>query len=107
MRIIRAVALAAMMASPAQAAEEMIVKTDYLACNSERLFERSEKVRKSGDEKAFHAFTTGALLSESCVQLKSGMTVYNVAGKPKGAGIVKVRPKGSFKTFFTSELAFQ
>ena len=105
MRVVCAVVLAATVASPLQAAEA-VVKTDYLACTPERLFDRSERIRRSGDEKALKAFTTGALLAETCIALKSGMAVFT-EGKGKGPGIVKVRPKGSIKPFFTSELAFE
>lgn len=105
MRIIYAAILGAMIAAPAQAVEA-IVKTDYLACNSERLFDRADRIRKSGNEKALKAFTTGAVLSQSCVSLKSGDSVFT-EGHGKGSGTIKIRPKGAFKTFFTSELAFQ
>jgi hypothetical protein len=105
MKNIYAVILGAMITAPAQAVEA-IVKADYLACNSERQFDRAERIRKSGDAKALKAFTAGALLSGSCVSLKSGITVFT-EGSGKGSGTIKVRPKGSLKTFFTSELAFQ
>jgi hypothetical protein len=105
MKIIYAVILGVMIASPAQAVEA-IVKTNYLACNPERLFDRAERLRQSGDSKALKAFTAGALLTGTCVSLKPGVSVFT-EGSGKGSGIVKVRPKGSFKTFFTSELAFQ
>ena len=105
MKIIHSVMLGWLIASPVQAVET-VVKTDYLACNPERLFARAERIRQSGDPKALKAFTAGALLSGSCVSLKSGVSVLT-EGSGKGAGIIKVRPKGSFKPFFTSELAFQ
>jgi hypothetical protein len=105
MKIIHAVILGGLIAAPAQAVEA-IVKTDYLACNPERLFDRAERIRNSGDPKALKAFTAGALISGTCVSLKSGASVFT-EGSGKGSGVIKVRPKGSFKTFFTSELAFQ
>jgi hypothetical protein len=105
MKIIHAVVLGGLIAVPAQAAEA-IVKTDYLACNPERIFVRAEKIRQSGDPKALKAFSAGALISGTCVSLKSGVSVFT-EGNGKGSGVVKVRPKGSYKTFFTSELAFQ
>jgi hypothetical protein len=105
MKIIHSVILVGLIAAPAQAAEA-IVKTDYLACNPERVFNRAEQIRKSGDPKALKAFTAGALISGTCVSLKSGVNVF-AEGSGKGPGVVKVRPKGSYKTFFTSELAFQ
>ena len=106
MKIIHAVMLGGLIAAAPAQAVEAIVKTDYLACNPERLFDRAERIRKSGDPKAFQAFTAGALISGTCVSLKSGVSVFT-EGSGKRSGIVKVRPKGSFKTFFTSELAFQ
>ena len=105
MKIIHAVILGGLIATPVQAVET-VVKTDYLACNPERLFVRAERIRQSGDPKALKAFTAGALLSGSCVSLKSGNSVLT-EGSGKGSGVVKVRPMGSFKAFFTSELAFQ
>ena len=105
MKIVHAVALGGLIALPAYA-EEALVKTDYLACNPERIFIRAEKIRISGDPKALKAFTAGAVLSGTCISLKSGADVFT-AGSGKGPGVVKVRPKGSYKIFFTSELAFQ
>jgi hypothetical protein len=105
MKMIQAVMLGGLIAAPVQAVET-VVKTDYLACNPERLFVRAERIRQSGDPKALQAFTAGALISGSCVSLKSGVSVFT-GGSGKGSGIIKIRPKGSFKTFFTSELAFQ
>jgi hypothetical protein len=105
MKIIHAVLLGGLIATPAQAAEA-IVKTDYLACNPERIFNRAEGIRKSGDPKALKSFTAGALISGTCVSLKSGVSVFT-EGNGKGSGVVKVRPKGSYKPYFTSELAFQ
>src|SRR5947209_7405115 len=103
MRITFALVLLALLVAPAVAAEALVA-ADYLACTPERLFERSEKLRNAGDEKGLRAFTAGALLSGSCVALKTGTTVFT-EGKGKAPGIIKVRPKGSFKAFFTSELA--
>ena len=103
MRIFHAVILGGLIAMPAHAAEA-VVKTDYLACNPERMFVRSEGIRQKGDEKALKAFTAGAVLSGTCVSLKSGASVFT---EGKGDGVVKIRPKGSYKTFFTSELALQ
>ena len=105
MRVVCVVALAATVASPLQAAE-VVVKTDYLACNPERLFNYSESIRSSGDEKKLKAFTAGALLAGTCIALKTGTAVVT-EGAGKGPGIVKVRPKGSIIPFFTSGLAFE
>jgi hypothetical protein len=99
------VAVAALTSGTARTAEA-VIKTDYLACNPERVFARSEGIREKGDEKALKAFTQGAILSGTCVALKSGASVFT-EGKGKGAGVIKVRPKGSYKAFFTSELALQ
>jgi hypothetical protein len=97
--------LGAVMLLPVQMTERT-VKTQYLACNPERQFQHAEHLRKSGDSAALQAFTKGALLSGTCISLKPGMAVLAV-GKGKGEGVVRVRPKGSFKVFFTSELAFE
>jgi len=105
MKLIYAAVVGMAIAAPAYAAERTI-KTEYLACNPERQFHVAERFRSSGDSKALKAFTAGALLSRTCVSLKPGAIVFT-AGSGKGAGIIKVRPKGSFRTFFTSELALQ
>jgi hypothetical protein len=105
MKTMYAAILGVLMVVPALAAER-IVKTDYLACNPERQFDRAERIRTSGNTKALQAFTAGALLSGTCVALKTGAGVFT-AGNGKGLGTIKVRPKGSFKTFFTSEMAFE
>jgi hypothetical protein len=105
MRILCAIALGGLVTQVAQAAEA-VVATDYLACNPERVFVRAEGIRAKGDDKALKAFTQGAVLSGTCVALKSGASVFT-EGKGKGAGVIKIRPKGSYKTFFTSELALQ
>jgi hypothetical protein len=97
--------LGAVMLLPVQMTERM-VQTQYLACNPERQFEHAERLRKSGDKAALQAFTQGALLSGTCISLTPGMAVFAV-GKGKGEGIIRVRPKGSFKIFYTSELAFE
>ena len=105
MRILYAIVLGGFMTQVAHAAEA-VVKADYLACNPERVFVRAEGIREKGDDKALKAFTQGAVLSGTCVALKSGASVFT-EGKGKGAGVIKIRPKGSYKTFFTSELAVQ
>jgi len=105
MKAIYAALLGIAMTIPAHAAERTI-KTEYLACNPERQFHLAERIRASGDAKALKAFTTGALLAGTCVALKPGATVFT-AGSGKDQGVVKVRPEGSFKTFFTSESAFE
>ena len=97
--------LGAAMLLPVQMTER-VVKTEYLACNPERQFEHAERLRRSGDNAALHAFTQGALLSGTCVSLAPGSAVF-VVGKGKGEGVIRIRPKGSFKIFYTSELAFE
>ena len=97
--------LGAAILMPAQITEKT-VKTDYLACNPERQFVRAEQLRTSGDTRALQEFTTSALLSGTCISLKNGEKLF-VLGSGKGSGIIRIRPKGSFKTFFTSEMAFQ
>lgn len=105
MKVIYAAVLGIATTVGAHAAERTI-KTEYLACNPERQFHAAERYRTSDDTKALKAFTTGALLSRTCVSLKPGDTVFT-AGVGKGAGVIKIRPKGSFRTYFTSELALQ
>jgi hypothetical protein len=105
MKILHGLMLGGLIAGSAQAGEA-IITTDYLACNPERVFIRSEGIREKGDEKALKAFTQGAVLSGTCVSLKSGASVFT-EGKGKTSGVIKIRPKGSYKTFFTSELAVQ
>jgi hypothetical protein len=105
MKVLYAGLLGITMVLPAHAAER-IVKSEYLACNPERQFDRAERLRTAGDPKALKAFTAGALLSQTCVSLKPGSVVLT-EGTGKGPGTVRVRPKGSFSTFFTSELAFE
>ena len=97
--------LATLMLLPAQTTER-VVKTQYLACNPERQFDRAERLRAAGDSKGLQAFTAGALVSGTCVSLKPGVAVFAV-GRGKGEGVIRIRPEGSFKTFFTSELAFE
>ena len=105
MRILHGLLLGGLIAGSAQAGEA-VVKTDYLACNPERVFVRSEGIREKGDEKALKAFTQGAVFSGTCVSLKSGDSVFT-EGNGKTSGVIKVRPKGSYRTFFASELAVQ
>ncbi len=102
MKIVYAAILGISMLVPAQAAEK-IVKTSYLACHPERQFDRAERIRRSGDTQALKAFTAGALLSGTCVSLKTGSSVFT-EGSGKGSGVIKIRPKGSIVTFFTSEM---
>ena len=105
MKVIYAALVGIVIAVPVHATERT-VKTESLACNPERQFDRAERFRISRNTKALKAFTAGALLSRTCISLKPGATVFT-EGVGKGAGIIKVRPKGAFKSFFTSELAFQ
>jgi hypothetical protein len=84
---------------------ERSVKTQYLACSPERQFAHAERLRGSGDTSGLRAFTRGALLSGTCISLEPGVAVFAV-GKGKGEAIIRVRPKGAFQTFFTSEQAF-
>ena len=55
---------------------ERTVKAQYLACNPERQFNHAEQLRKTGDSAGLHAFTTGALLSGTCISLNPGMAVF-------------------------------
>jgi hypothetical protein len=106
MRIICAAMLVLLTTATAQAVSELVVKANALACSSERQFDRAEKVRKSGDAKALQAFTSGAVLSGTCIRLVPGARVFT-AGRGKGSGIVKIRPKGSVVTYFTAEENFE
>ena len=92
-------------AAPAQAVEA-IVKTIISAAIPSGYSIALMKSAELGDEKALKAFTIGGVLSQSCVSLKSGDSVFT-EGRGKGSGTIRIRPKGAFKTFFTSELAFQ
>jgi hypothetical protein len=105
MHIIYAGILGAVMLLPVQISERT-VKTQYLACNPERQFQHAERLRKAGDTAGLRSFTRGALISGTCTSLNPGMAVL-VVGKGKGEGVIKIRPQGSFKLFFTSELAFE
>jgi hypothetical protein len=105
MQIMYAAVLGTAMLQPVQMQERM-VKANYLACNPERQFQRAERLRSSGDSAGLQAFTAGALLSGTCVSLKPGASVFAV-GSGKGAGVIRIRPNGSFKTFFTSESALE
>ncbi len=105
MKIVYAAILGVLTLVPAQAAEK-IVRTNYLACHPERQFDRAERIRRSGDTAALKAFTAGALLSGTCVSLKTGASVFT-EGSGKGSGVIKVRPRGSIVTFFTSEMILQ
>jgi hypothetical protein len=105
MQIIYASIFGTALLLPAQMTERTVT-TNYLACNPERQFERAERLRATGDSKGLQAFTAGALLSGTCVSLTPGSRVFSM-GSGKGPGIIRIRPKGSFKPFFTSELAFE
>ena len=74
MKAIYAALLGMAMTVPVHAAERT-VKTESLACNPERQFHLSERIRASGDTKALKAFTAGALLAGTCVALKPGASV--------------------------------
>lgn len=106
MRIISVVLLIFLSLGEAQSVTEMVVKTDLLACRPERQFNRAERLRKSGDEESLAAFTTGALLARTCIRLATGTKVF-LAGRGKGSGVVRIRPKGSFVTFFATEADFE
>jgi hypothetical protein len=104
MRILFAAVVAGCIAVPAQVTED-VVKQDYLACNPERQFNKAEQLRTSGNTRGLQEFTAGALLSRTCISLKAGTTVFTI-GSAKTPGVIRVKPKGSFRTFFTSEMAF-
>jgi hypothetical protein len=106
MRLISAVLLIFLSLEEAQGVTELVVKTDLLACRPERQFNRVERLRKSGDEESLTAFTTGALLARTCVRLATGTKVF-LAGRGKGPGVIRIRPKGSFATFFAAEENFE
>jgi hypothetical protein len=97
--------LGAVMLLPVQMTERT-VKVQCLACNPERQFEHAERLRKAGDIAGLQAFTNGALLSGTCISLSPGTVVF-VVGKGKAEAVVRIREKGSFKIFYTSELAFE
>ncbi len=83
---------------------ERTVKTQYLACNPERQFSHADRLRASGDNTGLQAFTRGARLAGTCISLEQGPAVFAV-GRCKGEGIISVRSKGSFQSFFSSEMA--
>ena len=91
MHIVLTTILGASMVLPTQAVER-VVKMDYLACNPERQFDRAERLRLSGDTTALQEFTAGALLSNTCVSLKTGTSVFPAkAVPPDQAG--RTRPR--------------
>ena len=106
MRIISAVLLIFLSLEEAQGVTELVVKTDLLACRPERQFNRAKRLRKSGDERSLAAYTIGALLARTCVRLTTGTKVF-AAGRGKGPGVIRIRPKGSFVTFFAAENNFE
>jgi hypothetical protein len=106
MRLISVVFLIFLSLEEAQGVTELVVKTDLLACRPERLFNRAERLRESGDERSLSAFTIGALLARTCVRLTAGTKVFS-AGRGKGPGVIRIRPKGSFATFFAAEENFE
>lgn len=106
MRIISAVLLVFLSLAEAQGVTELVVKTDLLACRPERQFNRAERLRKAGDEESLTAFTTGALLARTCIRLMTGTKVF-LAGRGKGPGVIRIRPKGSFATYFAAEEDFE
>jgi hypothetical protein len=105
MQIMYAGILGTAMLLPTQMTER-IVKTQYLACNPERQFSRAEQLRAAGDTAGLHAFTAGALISGTCISLTPGVTVLAV-GQGKGERVIRIRPKGSFKIYYTSDLALE
>jgi hypothetical protein len=106
MRVISVILLIFLGLEEAQGVTELVVKADLLACRPERQFNRAERLRKSGDEGSLAAFTTGALLARTCIRLTAGTKVF-AAGRGKGPGVIRVRPKGSFVTFFAAEENFE
>ena len=104
MHIVLTTILGASMVLPTQAVER-VVKMDYLACTPERQFDRAERLRLSGDTTALQEFTAGALLSNTCVSLKTGTSVFPAKAfhriKPGGLGRV------TNKTRFASGAATQ
>ena len=104
MQITYALVLGAHLVLPTQITET-VVKKDYLACSPERQFNVAERLRMAGDARALRQFTAGALLSNTCISLKTGTTVF-VLGSGKSPNVIRIKPKGSFRTFFTSEMAF-
>ena len=106
MKILGACVLVLLSMGDAQAVSELTAKTELLACRPERQLNRVEQMRKSGDTRALNAFTTGALLSRTCIRLNAGVRVF-AAGRGKGPGVIKIRPKGSFVTYFAVEENFE
>ena len=110
MRITYALVLGAHFVLPIQITEavvkEAIVKKDYLACSPERQFKLAERLRMAGDARALREFTVGALLSRTCISLRTGTSVF-ILGGGKSPNVIRIKPKGSFRTFFTSEIAFE
>ena len=105
MRITYALVLGAHFVLPIQITEA-VVKKDYLACSPERQFKLAERLRMAGDARALREFTVGALLSRTCISLRTGTSVF-ILGGGKSPNVIRIKPKGSFRTFFTSEMAFE
>jgi len=105
MQITYALVLGAHLVLPTQITET-VVKKDYLACSPERQFNVAERLRMAGDARALREFTVGALLSRTCISLKTGTSVF-IMGGGKSPNVIRIKPKGSFRTFFTSEIAFE
>ena len=105
MQITYALVLGAHLVLPTQITET-VVKKDYLACSPERQFNLAERLRMAGDARALREFTVGALLSRTCISLRTGTSVF-ILGGGKSPHVIRIKPKGSFRTFFTSEMAFE
>lgn len=77
------------------------VKTAYLACTSESLFDRAETIRRSGDTEAIKTYLTGAMASGLCIWMPVGTNIF-YEGTGSRRGIAKIRPQGSIQSYFTN-----